>query len=104
MTDSLPDTHINSTFLDQQKVDFAYAIFWTKIARQWQPDYCAMVQSPLDTLFQSVDFQNNPFKRQYAMPVLAGVPTLRSQHYAGASLLALAKVLAAFQRLNETNA
>lgn len=104
MTDSLPDTHINSTFLDQQKVDFAYAIFWTKIARQWQPDYCAMVQSALDTLFQSVDFQNNPLSvsmlcRSWLVCQHCAVsitPEPVYWHWQKYWLL--------FQRLNETNA
>ncbi len=79
--------------LNGQKIDYAYSIFWTKIAREWDTDRKALMAERVDALIASPEFQNNPLKRVYF------IEDLDEFEHAGASLLALQKVLAAFRNL-----
>ena len=72
----------------REPVDYSYTIFWTKTARLWSIDQRAAISNSLKALINSPDFRANPFDRHY---VLDGVESA----HAGASLMALQKVLEA---------
>ncbi len=72
------------------EIEFAYTIYWTKQARQWDASRRAEVQAALDQTLAQSGFEANDYARRYT------VPGLDDQGHAGASLLALRKVLAAF--------
>jgi hypothetical protein len=72
------------------EIEFAYTIYWTKQVRQWEAARLAAVQAELDTVLAQPGFEANNYARRYT------VPGLDEQAHAGASLLALKKVLAAF--------
>ncbi len=72
-------------------VDFSYTIFWTKQVRQWSPERRAALHTALGAVLADPDFINNAYERRYT------VPGLDDSAHAGASLLALDKVLAAFK-------
>jgi hypothetical protein len=76
--------------VDPGQIDFSYTVFWTRQARQWDQPRRASVQAALKTVLARPDFLNNAFARTYT------VPGLDDQAHAGASLLALDKVLDAF--------
>jgi hypothetical protein len=71
-------------------VDFSYTIFWTKQVRGWDPARRDAVSAALDGVLAQPDFESNPYARRFV------VPGLDEQAHAGASLLALRKVLTAF--------
>ncbi|MCC6188518.1 MAG: AI-2E family transporter [Anaerolineales bacterium] len=73
------------------QVEFSYIIFWTEQARQWSPERRAAVQTALGEVLAQPGFENNAYQRRY------NVPGLDEQAHAGSSLLALRKVLAAFE-------
>lgn len=73
------------------RVDFSYTVFWTKQVRAWDAQRRAAVGAALSQVVAQPDFEANAYARRYA------VPGLDDQAHAGASLLALRKVLAAFQ-------
>ncbi len=75
---------------DPQQIDFSYTIFWTRQARGWDAARRAAIRAALQPVLAQPDFVNNAFARKYT------VPGLDDQAHAGASLLALDKVLAAF--------
>jgi len=72
------------------RVDFSYTIYWTKQVRAWEAERRAVVRAALERALAQADFEANAYARRYA------VPGLDEQAHAGASLLALRKVLAAF--------
>ncbi len=80
--------------LNGQKIDYAYSIFWTKIARDWDKARKATIGARVDALIASPEFKNNPLKRVYF------IEDLDEFEHAGASLLALQKVLAAFKNID----
>jgi hypothetical protein len=75
----------------QPDVDFSYTIFWTKQVLQWSPERRATMQAALAQVLTSPDFINNAYERRFT------VPGLDDSAHAGASLLALDKVLTAFK-------
>ncbi len=76
--------------MDPERIDFSYTVFWTRQVRGWDAARRAAVRAALHPVLTGQEFVNNAFSRQYT------VPGLDDQAHAGASLLALEKVLAAF--------
>ncbi len=74
----------------RDRVDYSYAIFWTKQARLWDKSQREAVAQRLGTLIHSPDFEANFYERHYALDGLEG-------SHSGASLLALQKVLQALR-------
>ncbi len=75
---------------DPNAIEFSYTVFWTRQVRAWDAARRAAVRAALQPVLTQADFVNNAFSRQYT------VPGLDDQAHAGASLLALDKVLSAF--------
>ena len=75
--------------LTEQKVDFAYTIFWTKITADWDEVKRNSIHERVNRLIASPDFDKNFFERKFHVEGLDGLD------HAGASLLALQKVLEA---------
>jgi hypothetical protein len=74
------------------RVEFSYTIFWTKQARQWDTARRAALRAAVQQVLDAPGFSPNDYERRYR------VPGLDEQAHAGASLLALRKVLEAFER------
>lgn len=81
--------------LTEQRIDFAYTVFWTKMVRQWEPARRVLITQRLTDLLASPDFINNAFSRKFEVAGLEDV-SLGQPAHSGASLLALKKVLEAF--------
>jgi len=79
-----------------QRAEFSYTIYWTKMVRAWDQDRRAAVASALSRVLSRADFTPNEFQRQYP------VPGLDHQAHSGQSLLALQKVLRAFDAARES--
>jgi hypothetical protein len=73
----------------REPIDYSYTVFWTKTARLWSIDQRSSAAKNIDTLINAADFKANPFDRKYALNGVEG-------SHSGASLIALKKVLAAF--------
>lgn len=73
--------------VDPSQIEFSYTVFWMRQARQWNADRRTSVRASLNAVLTREDFLNNAFARAYT------VPGLDDQAHAGASLLALRKVL-----------
>lgn len=71
------------------RVEFSYTIFWTKQARGWDAARRRAVAAALEEVLRQPGFEANDYARRYR------VPGLDEQGHAGASLLALKKVLEA---------
>ena len=76
--------------LGPPRVDFSYTIYWTKQVRQWDAARRAAVAAALRPALAQPGFEANDYERRYR------VSGLDDQAHAGASLLALDKVLRAF--------
>jgi len=76
--------------LGPPRVDFSYTIYWTKLVRQWDPPRRTAIEAALGQVLARPDFEANAYERRYQ------VTGLDDQAHAGASLLALHKVLRAF--------
>ena len=74
------------------RVEFSYTIYWTKQARGWDAARRAAITEALLLVLAQPDFEANAYARRFS------VPGLDTQAHAGASLLALKKVLEAFER------
>jgi hypothetical protein len=74
----------------RDRVDYSYAVFWTKHARLWNEAKCAAVAQRLAALIGSPDFEVNFYQRTYTLEDVDGA-------HSGASLLALQKVLEALR-------
>jgi hypothetical protein len=72
-------------------VEFSYAVYWTKHVRQWEATRRAAVRDALLQVLAQPGFEANAYARRYV------VPGLDDQAHSGASLLALRKVLSAFE-------
>jgi hypothetical protein len=79
---------------DPEQIEFSYTVFWTRQVLGWDAARRAAVRAALGPVIAQPDFVNNAFSRQYT------VAGLDDQAHAGASLLALDKVLTA---LTDTN-
>lgn len=77
--------------MTEQGIDFAYTVYWTKIAREWDADRRALVAGRVADLAASPGFLNNAFERKYR------VEGLDDSGHSGASILALRKVLEAMR-------
>ena len=82
--------------LTEQRIDFAYTVFWTKIVRAWDPIRREQVAKRVSELTASPGFVNNAFSRNFEVEGLEDASLGQTAH-SGASLLALQKVLAAFK-------
>lgn len=71
--------------------EFSYAIYWTKVARGWDAAKRLQALEGVERTLAGPDFVSNEFERRYRVPEIDG-----SAH-SGASLLALRKVLKAFE-------
>jgi hypothetical protein len=69
------------------RVEFSYIIFWTNQARQWDTARRRSVADALAVVLGGPGFEANDYQRRYH------VPGLDDQRHAGASLMALSKVL-----------
>lgn len=74
----------------RERVDYSYTVFWTKQARLWEAERRSAVMHRLEKLLKSPVFQANPYDRNYTLDGVEGA-------HSGASLKALAKVLAALK-------
>lgn len=73
------------------RIDFSYTIYWTKTARLWDAARRAEAAQAVAAILAQPGFEANDYQRRYP------VPGLDDQAHAGASLVALRKVLAAFE-------
>lgn len=74
------------------RVEFSYTIYWTKQARSWEAARRAAIAAALRPVLAQPGFEANAYARRYS------VPGLDDQAHSGVSLLALKKVLAAFEQ------
>ncbi|MGH2522317.1 MAG: hypothetical protein ACRDH2_07425 [Anaerolineales bacterium] len=73
------------------RVDFSYTVYWTKQVRQWDAVRRAAVRDALLHVLAQPGFEANAYQRRYT------VTGLDDQAHSGASLIALKRVLAAFE-------
>jgi len=71
--------------------EFSYAIYWTKVVRGWDAAKRLQALEGAERTLAGPDFVLNEFGRRYRIPEIDG-----SAH-SGTSLLALHKVLKAFE-------
>lgn len=71
-------------------VDFSYTVYWTKQVRQWDQARRTALHAALLAVMAQTGFEANTYARRYY------VPGLDDLAHAGASLVALKKVLNAF--------
>jgi hypothetical protein len=74
----------------RDRIDYSYAVFWTKHARLWEAARREAVMQQLAELIASTDFDANFYQRTYTLVEVEGA-------HSGASLLALQKVLKALR-------
>jgi hypothetical protein len=79
--------------LTAPKIDFAYSIFWTKMTRTWDSERRRLMAERVGAVIHSPDFHDNALERKYM------VEGLDEFAHSGASLLALQKVLAAWEKM-----
>ena len=79
-----------------QRAEFSYTIYWTKMVRAWDHDRRAAMALALSRVLARADFTPSEFQRQYA------VPGLDHLAHSGQSLLALQKVLRAFDAVSRS--
>lgn len=72
----------------REPIDYSYTVFWLKHARLWDAAIRSDVAARLSDLLKTPEFKANPYDRKYTLDGVEGA-------HAGASLLALQKVLAA---------
>ena len=73
------------------RVDFSYTIYWTKTVRRWDEKKRAAMAEAVLAVMSQPGFEANDYERRYRV---AGLDDLA---HAGASLVALRKVLAALE-------
>jgi hypothetical protein len=73
------------------RVDFSYTIYWTKTVRRWDEKRRADMAQAVMAVMAQPGFEANDYERRYRVAGLDDVA------HAGASLVALRKVLAAFE-------
>jgi predicted PurR-regulated permease PerM len=76
---------------DAPRVDFSYTVYWTKHVPEWDAARRAAVREALQQVLSQPGFEPNAYERRYT------VPGLDDLAHSGASLVALKKVLAAFE-------
>jgi len=72
------------------RVEYSYTVYWTRQVRGWDAARRAAVRAALLAVLAQPGFESNAYERRYQ------VSGLDDMSHAGASLLALQKVLAAF--------
>ena len=77
--------------LNAPRIEFSYTIYWTRQVRGWDAARRAAIMEALGPVLAQPGFEPNAYARRY--PVLG----LDDLAHSGASLLALKKVLAAFE-------
>ena len=77
------------------RVDFSYTVYWTKTVRRWDAARRTAMAEAVMAVMAQPGFEANDYERRYR------VADLDELAHAGASLVALRKVLAAFE--DETN-
>lgn len=82
--------------LTAQKIDYAYTIYWTKMARGWERGRQQEMLRRVQTVINAAGFEGNALLRKYA------VEGLDDLAHSGSSLLALQKVLQALLADTET--
>ncbi len=75
---------------DREPIDYSYTVFWTKTVRTWDADKRSAVAQHVEQMLKSPEFQANSFDRKYSVEGVEGT-------HAGASLIALSKVLKALR-------
>jgi len=80
---------------DAPRIAFSYAVFWTKQARQWDTARQTAVLHAVRAVLRQPDFEPNDYARRYSVPGLDDEAPAGARAHAGASLAALAQVLAA---------
>ena len=75
---------------DPPRVEYSYSVYWVKQVRQWDAARRAAVSEALAAALAQPGFEPNAYERRYR------VAGLDEQAHAGASLVALKKVLTAF--------
>lgn len=78
--------------LDYEKPDpeYAYTVYWVKMTREWSHDRRRAMADALAEVLGRAGFEPNPVERRYTVSGLEG-------QYSGLSLMALDKVLRAWQ-------
>lgn len=72
--------------------EFSYQIYWTKVARSWDAAQRLQALEGAERILTGPGFVANEFSRRYS------VPEIDDSAHSGASLLALRKVLKAFEQ------
>lgn len=75
--------------MTEQRIDFAYTVYWTKMAVTWDAERRQRIAGRVAALIGSPEFLNNAFERKFQ------IEDLDDLGHSGASLLALKKVLEA---------
>jgi hypothetical protein len=84
--------HTESEKSGPRPSDYAYTLYWTRLARGWGASRRAELTSSVEAAVSDPDFRPNEFFRVYTLP------GLDESAHAGASLQALLQVLKAFDR------
>lgn len=72
--------------------EYAYTLYWARQMQDWETDRKAEIASSVEAVVSEPHFRPNEFYRVYS------VPGLDDSAHSGASLVALMKVLAAYER------
>lgn len=81
--------------MSEQKVDFSFRIYWTKIGRQWDLTHIRALRPRVEAITAHPEFEKNLIDRRYR------VEGLDDLAHSGASLLALLEVLDALENTYE---
>ncbi len=73
---------------DVHNAEFSYAVYWTKVAREWDADRRRRIHAVVKALVDRAEFVANEFERRYF------TPEIDAEKHSGASLVALERVLA----------
>lgn len=76
---------------DPPRIQYSYTIYWTKMVREWDAARRRQIVQALAATLAQPDFEPNAYARRYR---IAGLDDLA---HSGESLLALQKVLVAFE-------
>jgi len=75
----------------EESTDYAYAVYWTKTARAWRPDRRRSALQAVRAIRERPDFRATVHERLYHLD------DVNSSVHAGASLIALERVLQAME-------
>lgn len=84
--------------MTEAKVDFSFRIYWTKMVRNWNAPRRMEVRQQVLSLTEAADFHRNLIEKRYTLR-LDDIP---EQTHSGASLMALLEVLAALDKMEES--